>query len=1048
MKKEAINTFGDGLIMDLNPMTTPNNVLTNCLNGTVVTYNGNEFVLQNDMGNGEVGTARLPVGYVPVGMKEHGGIIYVAAHNPVTGKSQIGSFPSPQQLYEGEDINVAAINIRFNELIPVKNGVPYIEVEYYKRRLFEDMTTGEPRKFHPGDKFIIVSDVLGSALRNAINAGVVKLRLGVINTSGVIDYIDDKALKTYSNGLWIYENSNTPMIDVLKSNELVQVFSSKSSGALVLVIEIESFDTFNLLRKYSYGDVTKQIKVELIGEMTGHFEGKTTVDENVKLYHDDVLKDSVLFERPDSSNEVVEYSVAPACPYGVLERMTKSGVLDFAAIRSNKEIFGEWRFFVTETYVKIGWGYDYYNLNEDSDVEKVRFTFIDVNDSQHAYSADTLSGVWSYDISKEYFNGSFEEIIPFSDATIRKNWIYIVRIGKYVQGVYSIIGYRLLYTSGYFNEIYETTADFTTLTSTQEALGIESNITSEITGQEDDALFLRTNKDGQFVSKTNLRVDDYITTVSGLDVDTTNYQYTTKKVGTYNVKIKPSMEIKYDKKMYAGEPKSLENAFNNATVRNVTFDNSGIKYNSTSILNSNISNIESQAVDFKWDSAQQAIIGKLTTSRSIFANAGGVKANPYSTETLAPLYRTTMSSSERDQLFSFKEDGGVTYCAGGDRGHIFYNTRVTGQAHTSGSFVGESAGSGYDDNGLQAALLAMSNNAAIGIMAGVNSDEASLRIGAARDSVNGWSCGDNEIDSEDNFMIATWKDTNGRHWLINLASRKTESNSPDSNRLIRIEKMLKCFLSQMLVVQRGSSETFFVGPNNLEFVYNMPFNTIATTNVTPTISTGDRVVDFYLGNDSTSITTHLNKWKLALGDKFVNFAPTFRVNIPASFPVKIEYGDTVRIDSDSNILSCYTNAYAFKSPTESPIDKNNIDRGRIYIGVTTGNANSDGTMNLDIDSNTGLPKTHSDSYLTDWQGRQVSLGYNLNDRFITKYRMEGKSDAIDENYFNTVYLRADILYTVANKWTHNKDRDAPDMATNIGFGHPSTSYGKSLYRYS
>nr|DAK03580.1 MAG TPA: hypothetical protein [Bacteriophage sp.] len=48
MKKEAINTFGEGMIMDLHPLTTPNNVLVKCLNGTIITYNGNEFVLQND----------------------------------------------------------------------------------------------------------------------------------------------------------------------------------------------------------------------------------------------------------------------------------------------------------------------------------------------------------------------------------------------------------------------------------------------------------------------------------------------------------------------------------------------------------------------------------------------------------------------------------------------------------------------------------------------------------------------------------------------------------------------------------------------------------------------------------------------------------------------------------------------------------------------------------------------------------------------------------------------------------------------------------------
>jgi hypothetical protein len=37
----------------------------------------------------------LPAGYIPLGMKEHSGIIYVVSKNPSSGKCQIGSFPSP-----------------------------------------------------------------------------------------------------------------------------------------------------------------------------------------------------------------------------------------------------------------------------------------------------------------------------------------------------------------------------------------------------------------------------------------------------------------------------------------------------------------------------------------------------------------------------------------------------------------------------------------------------------------------------------------------------------------------------------------------------------------------------------------------------------------------------------------------------------------------------------------------------------------------------------------------------------------------------------------
>nr|DAR76552.1 MAG TPA: hypothetical protein [Caudoviricetes sp.] len=65
-------------------MTTPNNVLTDALNATITTMNGNENVLQNDMGNARVESAYLPEGYIPIGMKEYGGVIYIASYNPVT----------------------------------------------------------------------------------------------------------------------------------------------------------------------------------------------------------------------------------------------------------------------------------------------------------------------------------------------------------------------------------------------------------------------------------------------------------------------------------------------------------------------------------------------------------------------------------------------------------------------------------------------------------------------------------------------------------------------------------------------------------------------------------------------------------------------------------------------------------------------------------------------------------------------------------------------------------------------------------------------------
>ena len=63
--------------MDLNPMTTPNSVMTDCLNGTIITYDGNEWNLQNDLGNYTTDNQQLENYFVPIGMKAYGDIIYI-----------------------------------------------------------------------------------------------------------------------------------------------------------------------------------------------------------------------------------------------------------------------------------------------------------------------------------------------------------------------------------------------------------------------------------------------------------------------------------------------------------------------------------------------------------------------------------------------------------------------------------------------------------------------------------------------------------------------------------------------------------------------------------------------------------------------------------------------------------------------------------------------------------------------------------------------------------------------------------------------------------
>ena len=90
MKQIAVNEFKDGMNLDLHPLVTPNTVLTDNLNGTFITYNGNEFCLQNDRGNKYI--TSLTPGYTPIGIKEHNGILYIVSING--NKTEIGTFPS------------------------------------------------------------------------------------------------------------------------------------------------------------------------------------------------------------------------------------------------------------------------------------------------------------------------------------------------------------------------------------------------------------------------------------------------------------------------------------------------------------------------------------------------------------------------------------------------------------------------------------------------------------------------------------------------------------------------------------------------------------------------------------------------------------------------------------------------------------------------------------------------------------------------------------------------------------------------------------------
>lgn len=101
-KKAALNNFTGGLSLDLNEQNNSDKVLTDAINATLVTGNGDEYILQNDMGNVKIPTgeykeyAQLDDGYIPMGVKELNGVAYLVSYNPETKKTQLGTYPGPR----------------------------------------------------------------------------------------------------------------------------------------------------------------------------------------------------------------------------------------------------------------------------------------------------------------------------------------------------------------------------------------------------------------------------------------------------------------------------------------------------------------------------------------------------------------------------------------------------------------------------------------------------------------------------------------------------------------------------------------------------------------------------------------------------------------------------------------------------------------------------------------------------------------------------------------------------------------------------------------
>lgn len=215
---QAQNTFNEGMVLDNHPLMTPNTVLTDALNATLVTMNGNEMVLQNDMGNARVENAKLPPGYIPIGMKECGGIIYIACYNPLTNKGQIGCFPSPQRQKTATQISEITPTFKFPDVTYIKEEN---DEEWYKINSLLTKCEIFPKGtiIRSGDKFSVglpISSMFGTdnidstgenfiSNYDNVENGLVKTPMNRMYTFGVATLDNNGQLRDITNQLKRYK---------------------------------------------------------------------------------------------------------------------------------------------------------------------------------------------------------------------------------------------------------------------------------------------------------------------------------------------------------------------------------------------------------------------------------------------------------------------------------------------------------------------------------------------------------------------------------------------------------------------------------------------------------------------------------------------------------------------------------------------------------------------------------------------------------------------------------------------------------------------------
>ena len=420
-RKIVSNSFNNGIDLDSNPMVISNDCLTSCLNGTLITHNGNEFILQNDMGNGRVESAGLPPGYVPVGMKEFGGIVYVASKNVITGDCQIGTFPSPER-------NISADEIQDFQIPPV----PTIDAFCEGDEIVNDVITTKiyPEPLKPGDKFKVTipnadrdDSILQYNLGIKVGSGVESRNWEIYNTSNSIDFANDSDYSPFN-------------------------YEENSKGELYLITKVKlphDIDvTLTGIEQTSQGNI---ITYEISGQQNQQIAYKINKDDWNFVNLD---SNGIYVVQESLSNEKLITIVVSPIIKSINEKkykiksMTKSITTDISQEISGEVKLTQWRYSYDETGLYLDLTYGFSGALKTTYVNFTFYKYYDFSGTFNEFKTFTAEPRRSY-------SGQFTDVVDVLDPYE----VYLCKIqckpsetSDVIQGEF----YRLVWTNDILNQ--------------------------------------------------------------------------------------------------------------------------------------------------------------------------------------------------------------------------------------------------------------------------------------------------------------------------------------------------------------------------------------------------------------------------------------------------------------------------------------------------------------------------------------------------------------------------------------------------------------------